>query len=205
MSAAEELMALMRARRSIRRFRSDPVPGESLCKLIEAASWAPSAGNRQDWVFTVVTSPEVRRRMADAVRKRWQEIIAANRDRAGIEEVEAYSSGFADFADAPVVTVVSARRVNEAQRAMLGDDAHAVVGSAASAAMAAQNLMLAAHALSLGSCCMTGALAAREELSRIAGIGRRHEIVCLIALGYPAEAPCAPSRKDVAEIVRFVR
>ena len=198
----EVLFELMRGRRSIRRFRDEAVQEELLLRLVEAATWAPSAGNRQDWFFSVVTSPDLARRMADAVRARWDSIIAANRGSGIVGEVEQYVAHFADFAAAPAVIVVSARSVDAVQRHLLGDDAAATVGSACSAAMAAQNLMLAAHALGLATCCMTGALAARDDFCRLLELSAKHEIVCLIAVGWADQTPAPPARKPVSEIAR---
>ena len=223
MTDAERVMELIRCRRSIRRFRPEPIERKTIEQLLEAASWAPSAGNRQDWMFTVVTSDDLKGRMAQAVRRRWEAIIAANRGRGFIEEVEPYASHFADFAQAPVVIAVSCRTPDAVQEQMLGAEARATVGSFASAAMAAQNLMLAAQANGLGSCCMTGALAASDELLRLLELGRRRESVCLVAIGRPAlhasggqaespvrpkdsgsEGPPAPPRKALDETARFM-
>ena len=204
MTLAEDLMSLIRRRRSVRRFKPDPVPRRLVVQLIESAGHAPSAGNRQDWTFTVVTSESAKGEMAEAVRRRWDQIVAANRDSGLTEGVAEYCSDFGDFERAPAVIVVSARRASAFERHMLGEDVEATVGSRASAAMAAQNLMLAAHALGLGTCCMTGALAARAELGAIMGLDRKHEIVCLIALGLPDEAPGEPPRTPVDEILRYL-
>lgn len=205
MSTPEPLLSLLKERRSIRAFRDEPIDDELLLRLVEAAAWAPSAGNRQDWFFTVVLDPDTKSSMADAVQDRWREIVAANQDVGAIGEIEHYSATFADFRQAPVVVVVSARKPDALQEHLLDETATATTGSAASAAMAAQNLMLAAHALGLGSCCMTGAVAAREELARRIGLNRKQEIVCLIALGIPAACPLAPERKPLAEIMRIIR
>jgi nitroreductase len=204
MNAGQDFLSLVRGRRSIRRFKPHPVPPETVRQLVETACWAPSAGNRQDWSFCAVTSPSVKRDMAEAVRRRWKEIIAANSGSSLIDGIAAYSAGFGDFEHAPVVVVVSVRRVNAFQKHMLGDDAAVAAGGLASAAMAAQTMMLAAHALGLGSCCMTGALAARAELARMVGVNRRHEIICLVALGWPDEMPDAPARAPVDDVLRFV-
>lgn len=198
------IVDIIRGRRSIRRFLDRPVERETIMRLIEAAGWAPSAGNLQDWRFTVVTSPAVKREMARAVRERWDAIIAANRESGFIEEVEAYVANFSDFEKASAVIVVSARAADSVQMHLLGNDATTVAGSATSAGMAAQNLMLAAYAEGFGTCCMTGALAAREALGRILNLSRKQEIVCLVTLGWPAETPAAPARKPVEEIARFV-
>lgn len=201
--STEGFLSLVQSRRSVRRFRPDMVPIELINRMVEIATWAPSAGNRQDWFFSIVTSQDVKRRMAEAVRRRWDAIIAANRGSGFVEEVESYVAHFSSFADAAAVIIVSARCVDSVQRHLLSDDAAATVGGACSAAMAAQNLMLAAHALGLGSCCMTGALAARAELGEILELAKKYEIICLIAVGWPDECPAPPARKPLTEIARF--
>jgi nitroreductase len=195
----EQLIEIIRQRRSIRRYRDQPVPQPLIEQMIEAASWAPSASNRQDWYFSIVTSEQTRRAMAEAVRSRWQEIFDASPDSGLMAELRSYTTAFVSFASAPVVIVVSAMRANAVLRSLLGDAARATAGSSASAAMATQNLMLAAHALGLGTCCMTGALSAGPEIARLLGL-RRREIVCLVTAGYPDEDPAPPPRKPVSEI-----
>ena len=56
----------IRTRRSVRAYRSDPVPEESLKKILEAARLAPSAANRQQWKFVVVRDPEKRKQLSQA-------------------------------------------------------------------------------------------------------------------------------------------
>jgi len=53
-----ELSDAIKGRRSIRRFKPDPVPKEVIEKLLELAQWAPSAMNRQDWRFIVLQGPQ---------------------------------------------------------------------------------------------------------------------------------------------------
>ena len=50
----DSLLELVQKRRSIRRFRSDPIPDEYVDKVLEAARWAPSGSNMQPWVFVAV-------------------------------------------------------------------------------------------------------------------------------------------------------
>ncbi len=54
----------LRARRSVRKYKSDPIPKEHLETILEAAMLAPSACNTRPWEFVVVTNPEVRQRLA---------------------------------------------------------------------------------------------------------------------------------------------
>ncbi|HOX07741.1 MAG TPA: nitroreductase family protein [Planctomycetota bacterium] len=205
MSSSDELLNLLRTRRSVRRFRPEPVERALLEKLVEAACWAPSAGNRQDWLFTVVTSPEVRGRMAEAVREKWRAVIDANRSQGYAEGMERYVQAYAMFPEAPAVVIVSARVPGLVQQKMYGDETHVTFGGFCSGAMAAQNLMLAAEPLGLATCCMTGALVAQPKLAELAGLGRKQEIVCLVAVGRAAgDVAAAPARKPVAEIARFI-
>jgi len=199
-----ELERTLRQRRSVRKFREAPVPHELLRRIVAAGTWAPSAGNRQHWEFTVVVSEKVRRQMAEAVRERWTAILDGAEAESLVGEIKEYSGNFDWFAAAPVVVVVSAGSPAAFLSHLLRDNAIDVAGAKTAAAMAAQNLMLAAHALGLGTCCLTGPLAAQEDLRRVTGLGRRQSIVCLVALGYPAEAPPERPRKPLSAVMRIV-
>lgn len=59
-----ELYEGLLTRRSIRRYKKDPVPPGLLEKILEAGRWAPSASNSQPWEFIVITEPELKRRVA---------------------------------------------------------------------------------------------------------------------------------------------
>ncbi len=203
MNQGEDIFCVFRERRSVRRFRSDPLDPSILYRLVEAAGWAPSASNRQDWEFVVVTSQRLKEQMVEKVRQRWLSLL--EKTQSGVSDVlKEYVRAFLWFSGAPVVVVVTVREPEQYLQHLLGDMAGSVAGSRLSAAMAAQNLMLAAHVLGIGSCCLTGPVGAQEDLKALLAVGRRREIVCLVALGYPEERPEPPPRRSVEEIVRFV-
>lgn len=204
MSDLEPLARILRQRRSVRHYTSEPVPALVIAQLVEAASYAPSAGNRQDWEFTIVTSDAAKEAMAGAVRQCWAELLSDPDASGAAEGLREYARHFDWFARAPVVIAVSTKRPDAFFSALCGEAAGSVQGGAASAAMAAQNLMLAAHAMGLGTCCLTGPLAAGNRLKEILKLGNRRELVCLITLGYPAQEAVAPGRKLVGEIMRYV-
>jgi nitroreductase len=60
------VLEAIRSRRSIRRYKTTPVEEDKLNTVLEAARWAPSAGNRQPWEFVVVKDSNIRRKVADA-------------------------------------------------------------------------------------------------------------------------------------------
>ena len=65
------LYEIIAARRSIRKYRSDPVEEEKLIRVLQAARIAPSAGNRQPWQYIVVTDDAVKRRLKAAYDREW--------------------------------------------------------------------------------------------------------------------------------------
>lgn len=202
-----ELKSAIEGRRSIRRFFGQPVPEALLRELVAAAAQAPSASNRQDWEFTAVLNPERRRQLAEAVERKWSAMLAGCVSAAVGETVGTYAANFAWFASAPVVLAISCKAPESFLVELSGGDvgtAADIAGMKASAAMAAQNLMLAAHAAGLGSCCLTGPVAAVEELRPLLRLGRRRQLVCLVALGYPQETPPPPPRKPVDEILKVL-
>ena len=203
MMGLQEFRSLALQRRSIRRFRTDPVPRGLLEELIEIAGWAPSAGNMQDWEFAVVTDSSIISQLADATRTWWSATLESNQSGAIVSELARYSSNFTWFSETPALIVVSCKRTEAFLKTILGERAHDVAGRKLSAAMAIQNLLLAANAAGLGTCCLTGPLAAEEEIRQILGLGKRRELVCMVAIGYPKEIPEPPVRQAVERISRF--
>ena len=57
------LLELVKKRRSIRRFKPDPIPDESIDKIIEVARWAPSGFNSQPWDFVIVKKEDLRKKI----------------------------------------------------------------------------------------------------------------------------------------------
>ena len=143
-------------RRSIRKFTADAVGRGRLEKLLEAARWAPSAGNLQPWVFVVVTAAEVREALAAA----------------------AYGQRF--VAEAPAVIAVVAAPPKDSPYGGRGRDLYCLQDTAA----AVQNVLLTACELGLGTC-WVGAFdeeAAAQALRLEAG----ERPVALVPVGVPA-------------------
>lgn len=60
-----DILDLIKSRRSIRKYKTDPIPEEIITKILEAGRWAPSADNSQPWSFIVLRSPEIRKRLVE--------------------------------------------------------------------------------------------------------------------------------------------
>jgi hypothetical protein len=80
----DELLGLLKFRRSIRGFNGDPVPRKMIEKILEAGRWAPSGGNAQPWEFVVVENKDTIQQLAELyefqrVEKRWLEATRKKR------------------------------------------------------------------------------------------------------------------------------
>src|SRR5687768_12375284 len=60
------LLNLVKTRMSVRKFRPDPIPEDTIDKILEVARWAMSGANSQPWEFVVVTDPEIKKQLRDA-------------------------------------------------------------------------------------------------------------------------------------------
>lgn len=171
-----KVVRVITERVSVRRFKDEPVAREVIEKLIEAARWAPSAGNLQPWFFYVVTDPGRRRCLAAA----------------------ALNQGF--IAAAPVVIVVCAEPTRSAQYyGERGRHLYCIQDTAA----ATQNILLAATAYGLGSC-WVGAFD-ENQVRQCVGIPAEQRPVALVALGYPEAFPeKRPGRRSLEEIRKYV-
>lgn len=168
-----DVLEAIRRRRSIRRFKKDPIPEEHLKIILEAAIWAPSAGNLQPWEFIIIKSQEKKRAIAKA----------------------ALNQFF--IAEAPIVIVVCA---NVMRTASVYGERGAKLYCIQDTAAAIQNLLLAACALGYGTC-WVGAFR-DNEVRRILNIPSEVKPVAIIPLGVPAESP-EPRRRIPLERVVF--
>jgi len=167
-----DIFNLFRLRRSIRSFTSEDVSDEEIEKILEAARWAPSAGNIQPWEFIVVRNPETKR-----------EIARAALNQTFIEE-------------APVVIVVCA---DESRSSWVYGSRGATLYCIQDTAAATENMLLAVCALGLGAC-WVGAFR-EDEIKRILKIPRGLRPVAIVPIGHPAERPSPPSKRTLKKIV----
>jgi len=189
-----DLVEVMKSRRSIRAFDSKMPPRVVINECLEAATWAPSATNRQPWEFVVLTGralDEVNRitsenfalRMSDRdafgsppepLRTRQQDIMetlmrVAEED--GIDPGTVFEKSLRFF-DAPVAVYFLTYKSDDEQYRL-------------STAAAIENFLLAAHARGLGTCWLTVTVICQEDIKKHLEIGDDKELLAGVALGYP--------------------
>jgi nitroreductase len=178
------------SQRACRKFTDEPVTDDDLARVLEAATHAPSAENRQPWEFVVVRDPELRSQLLDYAEKAWHgggRAFSQERLTPGLlADVDQGIAG-GGFRSAPVLIVVSA----DTERGL-----PMTVGS--SIFPATQNLLLAAAALGLGSALTTISLGFTAELQDMLGLPEHVVPQAVIPIGHPARALGAPKREPFA-------
>ena len=199
---AECLLNLIKNRRSVRRYLAEPIPQETILRLLEAATWAPSAHNRQPWRFAVLTQPADKVRLAEAMGVRLRaDRTADGDDPADIERDVARS--YARLTGAPVLIVVCLSMADMDHYPDPHRARHEWVMAAQSTAMAAQNLLLLAHAESLAACWVCAPLFVPELVRETLALPPDWEPQGVITLGYAAETR-QKNRSPIDTRVKFL-
>lgn len=161
----------IKTRRSIRAFTDKRVTDREVKKLIEAARWAPSAGNIQPWEFIIVRDPKVKHGLCEAAM-----------NQTLIEQ-------------ASVVIVVCADPMRSSKRyGSRGISLYCIQDTAA----ATQNILLTAHSTGLAACWI-GAFN-EEAAKKVLGVPDELRPIAIVPIGHPAEKPKARLRRSLDEI-----
>lgn len=183
---ADILLNIIKSRRSIRRYTGQSIPRQTVLRLLEAANWAPSAHNRQPWRFAVLTRTADKARLARAMGVRLRaDRTADGDDPADIERDVARS--YARLTGAPVLIVVCLSMADMDTYPDARRSGSEWVMAVQSTAMAAQNLLLLAHAEGLAACWLCAPLFVPELVGETLGLPEDWAPQGLITLGKPAE------------------
>ncbi len=169
---------IIKGRRSIRRYKSDPVSDADLKAVLEAFRWAPSWGNTQCWEVVVVDDPVLKGLLESSLPTK--------------------NSAVGSILQAPLVLAVAAQKGrsgyyhNQAQTHfgdwMLFD-----------CALAVQNACLTAHARGLGTVIL--GQFDHSAVEKALGVPEEVSIICLIPIGYSAKESLSPSRRSQEDFV----
>jgi coenzyme F420-0:L-glutamate ligase / coenzyme F420-1:gamma-L-glutamate ligase len=185
-----DLHEFLRTRRSVRRFKPDPVPDSVLQRLLTTATYAPSAHNRQPWRFALLKSGGARARLAETMAAELRRDF--DPDRLKVEEIDARietsrqrinSSPIVILLcmDESVMDVYPDGRRSEAEWSM----------AIQSVAAAGIQLLLAAHAEGLGGVWACWPLFTPEAIKNTLELPKTWEPQAMFFLGFPASLPQA--------------
>ena len=180
-----EIFSVIRERRSVRNYTDRDIPDDAIRAIIAAGIQAPTALGLQSWQFVVARDRDLMRRASDYCKPILAEKIGEE-SRPGTEEFLAAlkSPEFNIFYNAPVLVLV------------LG--AREVASSVLDCTLCAENMMLAAWALGIGSCWIGSATLIEQNHDLLAAlrVPDDYRIVAPLIFGYPAPLPPKPTRRE---------
>lgn len=189
-----ELSTAIKERRSCRVYLPEPIPEETIQKILEAGIWAPSPANNQGWEFIVITGDDVKARIHAESVERKQFLF----EKSGWKWMSKYDVGFLKDAPAIVCVVGDPKKTGADMFLEEGNQGYLMACSAA-----IQNMLLAAHSLGLGSLWFT--LFDKGVLREILGIDPEKDPIALVLLGKPGGDPLPTPRKEIEKKATFMR
>ncbi len=180
-----ELIEAIMGRRSIRKYKRDPVPVEIVREVLEAGNWAPSAKNGHQWRFTVLTG-----KAKDEYTLMFRERLDTFIQKLGRKEAGSAPGTLEIMEKAPVLIIVW----NTNENGWMTEE-HSV-------AAAMQNICLRAYDLGLGSLWIGDVFYAYEETREY--FGKEWKLSGAITLGYPASEGQVPRKKNLDEVTEFI-
>lgn len=184
-----ELVAALRTRRSVRKYKGERLPERTIRELLELAVWAPSGMNTQPWAFVVLEDREYLKNLSGRAKTFLLERLNI------MPQLEKYRGMLADpdldiFHGAPVLVMIYS---SKASSTYLND-----------CSMAALNLMLAAWDRGLGSCWIgfASGIGNTPEVKKELGVPEEYALVAPVILGYPA-GPAEPAQRKPPQILSW--
>ncbi|MBP1720629.1 MAG: nitroreductase [Deltaproteobacteria bacterium] len=181
-----DVFTAIKERRSCRRFLPETVDAKLIEQILEAGNWAPSPANQQPWEFIVIRSSAVKEKIIREAEPLKRKLC----ERSGWKWLESYRIDFVK--EAPVVIAVIGDPKRSGADMFLEEGTGRGYLEACSAVV--QNMMLAAHALGLGSLWFT--LFEGGWLGKILGLDPGKDPVALVCIGKAAGGPAPAKRKD---------
>lgn len=179
-----EAIKCIETRRSIRKFKAEQVPRETMQEIVAAASFAPSWKNTQVTRYVVIENADIKAKIAEEA-------------TLGFE----HNNGIIKNAPAlVVVNMVHGRSGFERDGSYTTskEDRWEVFD----AGLATQTFCLAAHDKGVGAVIL--GIFDEAKVAEIIGLEEGQKVAALVAVGYADEEPAAPKRKSVDELMKFM-
>jgi len=187
------LFKTIKERRTVRKFKPNPIPDQHIKKILDAARYAPTSGNAQPWKFVVVKDRSRLDSLSALLQKSWEEKIAAH-ETLDAEKKKTYVEGGKEaikgVMTAPVYIMVFVDSTVYPEYALYDG------------CLAVENLMLAAKALGYGTGFFTTYFP--EEVVRpFVKAPDNLRLVCATPVGIPEEWPRMPEKKSLDEFIVY--
>ena len=199
---SKSLNDAIRDRRSIRKYKKDPVADKDLDQIVEAARLAPSGTNRQPWRFVLLNSESEKQKIAGAVVQPF--VLEAPAVFVCCLDRKSYTKSLVEkrMKELVQMNVISEEAAGYIYKRKMPEKVDEVVipaGAYVDLGIAVEHMVLAAETLGLGSCWVR--LFNPKQIHEALGLPEQVEVVALLPVGYPAESPSPRPRLTREEIM----
>lgn len=191
-ATATAVLETIRQRRTVRSYEATPVPDEDLLAILDAARFAPTAGNQQPWRFLVIRDRDKLNQLKVQALEWYMDRVRSspNADQQDIESIRSSAERALQGAlSAPVYVAVLVDTQAPHSRYVVYDGT-----------LAAANLMIAARALGYGTGFFT-TFFPEDEMKAFFGIPDHYSLICFTPIGVPEEWPETPAKKGLGELL----
>lgn len=199
-----EFLEAIKSRRSIRKFKSEPIPDSFINELLEAGRIAPSGSNLQPTRYVVIKSEEARAKLKQCSPLPFvaqaPAVIAVCADNGVMSTAETRTRELMEanaFVDTPLNSNTDAKAYSKTRRSM--DEGALKAYLSLNAAIAIDHITLRAVDLGLGSCWVM--MFDKYKVKEMLNLDERYDVVALIPVGYPDQAPAQRPRLSMDEIL----
>lgn len=203
MTLTTDLHAFLRTRRSIRRFKPDPVPDSVLRGILHTATFAPSAHHRQPWRLVALTKSEAKKRLAQSMAAEFERDL--QKDGLAQEIVTRRVQKSKERINSAPIVVILCLDMSEMDNypdAQRQRAEHLIATQ--SVANAGLQLLLAAHAEGLGGVWVCSPIFAQAIVQTALNLEKSWEPQAMLLIGYPLEIPEVRPRKPIEEVVKIL-
>ena len=206
-----EFSEVVEGRRSIRYFTEGEIPEADIRKIVTLGTFAPNAGNRQDWRCLVLTNHSKKNAMKKLVQDKLEHLAR----RTGKENPHQYRDRHSAilFAGAPVVLIFLTNPYRSSVDELLQGSGYSEAEidylrmrpDIQTISAMIQNILLAAHMMGYGTCWMVAPTTARHEIENLLDIRPPWSMAAVVALGRAAKAAGKRKLKPLDDVLEFIR
>ena len=194
----DDLLKLIKNRRTIRKYQNKPIPIKIINKIIEAGRWSSSIHGYQPWKLLIIKN----KTLIENISK----VLLNKSKKIGTSIKILFSSSAETIKRGRIIIVVfnTGEFVKQAKRFGKSYRKNAKVAEISAISAAIQNMILVAESLEIGSCWLDMPLFCEKQINKLLGV-KDEQLVAILTLGYPAEEGKRSERKPIEETVRYIR
>ena len=186
------LYDIIKKRRTVRKYKSTEIPREHILKILDAARFAPTAGNQQPWKFLIIQDRKKLNRLSEEALMWYMESVGKKQTPEGMEKIKKQLKNILkNVLSAPVYIAVLVDTKSKYPDYIIYDGT-----------LATGNLMIAARALGYGTGFFT-TFFPEKKMKIFFNIPHQYKLICFTPIGIPEKWPSTPPKKKLKDVIVF--